>query len=55
MTQEILNGKKLLLTVSCPPEIYEWLRRTQRNMSAYVVAAIVAKRQQEEEKAEETA
>ncbi len=53
MTQEALNGKKILLTVSCPPEIYAWLRKTQRNMSAYVVAAIEARREKEEERDEQ--
>ena len=32
--------RKVTVTISCPLELYLWLRRTQRNMSAYVVRAV---------------
>jgi hypothetical protein len=31
---------KVTLTVSCPLDLYEWLKRTRRNVSGYVVEAI---------------
>ena len=32
--------RKMTMTVSVPLELYVWLKRTQRNVSAYVVEAV---------------
>lgn len=40
---------KTTLTISCPLELFVWLKKSQRNCSAYIVEAIEARRQQEEE------
>ena len=42
MTEEMETTPKVTLTVSCPLDLYVWLKRTQRNVSAYVVQAIKA-------------
>ena len=44
---------KTTLTISCPLELFVWLKQTQRNCSQYVVEAIEAKRQQEKERDEQ--
>lgn len=36
--------KNMTLTVSCPFEMYVWIKQTQRNCSAYVVQAVEEKR-----------
>ncbi len=42
MKRHVTKRPRVTLTVSCPLELFEWLKRTQRNTSAYVVAAIEA-------------
>ena len=34
------TDRKVTVTISCPLELCLWLRRTQRNVSAYVVRAV---------------
>lgn len=36
--------KNMTLTVSCPFEMFVWLKQTQRNASKYVVQAVEEKR-----------
>lgn len=55
MQNQVSVVPRVTLTVSCPLELFVWLKKSQRNCSAYIVEAIEAKRQQEEEKAEKTA
>jgi post-segregation antitoxin (ccd killing protein) len=44
--------RKVTMTVSCPLELFSWLKETQRNMSVYVVRAIEAERQREKQRLE---
>lgn len=44
MKSKVLKPRKVTLTVSCPPDLLDWLRLTQRNVSAYVVQAVEAAR-----------
>lgn len=41
--------RKTALTVSCPLELVDWLKRTQQNISGYVVETIKARRAEEEQ------
>lgn len=45
--EDVLN--KTTLTISCPIDLFVWLKETQRNCSAYVVAAIQEKRARDEQ------
>jgi len=40
--KNLAMNRKVTMTVSCPLELYLWLKRPQRNVSAYVVQAIEA-------------
>jgi hypothetical protein len=40
--EQVGMNTKVTMTVSCPLELHLWLKRTQRNVSAYVVQAIEA-------------
>jgi hypothetical protein len=40
---------RMTLTVSCPLDLFVWLKRSQRNCSAYVVQAVLEKRARDEE------
>lgn len=48
MITTMLKTPKVTLTVSCPLDLFAWLKRNQRNVSAYVVQAIEAEKQKEE-------
>lgn len=39
--------RKVTVTISCPLELCLWLRRTQRNVSAYVVRAVQETREKD--------
>lgn len=41
------TDRKVTVTISCPLELYLWLRRTQRNVSAYVVRAVQETKEKE--------
>lgn len=41
---------KTTLTISCPLELFVWLKKSQRNCSQYIVEAIEARRQRDEER-----
>jgi len=41
--------RKTTVTFSAPLQLAAWLKRTQRNVSAFVVEAVEEKRQREEE------
>ena len=44
---------RMTLTVSCPFELFVWLKKTQRNCSAYVVEAVQEKQKHDEGKKQE--
>lgn len=44
MIEQVVKSPKVTLTVSCPLELYNWLKRTQRNVSSYIVQAIEAEK-----------
>ena len=45
--EDILH--KMTLTVSCPFEMFVWLKRSQKNCSAYIVQAVNEKRAREQQ------
>jgi hypothetical protein len=45
--EDVLN--KTTLTISCPINLFLWLKETQRNCSAYVVAAVQEKKTRDEQ------
>lgn len=48
--KEITNiVHRMTLTVSCPLDLFVWLKRSQRNCSAYVVQAVLEKRARDAE------
>jgi len=40
---------RMTLTVSCPFELFVWLKKNQHNCSAYVVTAVQEKMEREEQ------
>ena len=40
---------KTTLTISCPLDLYIWLKQTKRNCSAFIVEAVQEKKERDEQ------
>jgi post-segregation antitoxin (ccd killing protein) len=49
MKDKVLKPRKITLTVSCPPDLLDWLRLNKPNVSAFVVGAIEAQRRRSQD------